>query len=66
LEQHHLRAAVRILEPGETLELTRLLDERSGTPSRRAVDRALARYRGESERGDQSTRRASNEPRPPQ
>jgi L-ascorbate metabolism protein UlaG (beta-lactamase superfamily) len=66
LEQHHLRAAVRILEPGESLELTRELDERSGTPSRRAVDRALARYRGQSGRSDQSNRQASNEPRPRQ
>jgi hypothetical protein len=66
LEQHHLRAAVRILEPGESLELTREVDERSGTPSRRAVDRALARYRSQNARSDQSNRRASNEPRPPQ
>ena len=41
LEAHHLRAAVRILEPGETLELTRE-ETRVGThPKRRAVDRAF-------------------------
>jgi L-ascorbate metabolism protein UlaG (beta-lactamase superfamily) len=39
LEQHHLRAAVRILEPGETLELTR--DSQSHNPKRRAADRAF-------------------------
>jgi L-ascorbate metabolism protein UlaG (beta-lactamase superfamily) len=43
LEEHHLRAGVRILEPGETLELTR---ERTGReaphPKRRAADRAFA------------------------
>jgi len=40
LEAHHLRAAVRILEPGETLDLVR--DRESGAhPRRRAADRAF-------------------------
>ena len=40
LEAHHLRAAVRILEPGEALELARgsQADEQ---PRRRAADRAF-------------------------
>lgn len=44
LEEHHLRAAVRILEPGETLQLSR--DERSAPPHprRRAADRAFASH----------------------
>lgn len=40
LEAHHLRAAVRILEPGETLELSREQHEGSH-PKRRAADRAF-------------------------
>jgi L-ascorbate metabolism protein UlaG (beta-lactamase superfamily) len=40
LEAHHLRAAVRILEPGETLELTRQ-EQPSSHPRRRAADRAF-------------------------
>lgn len=39
LEEHHLRTAVRILEPGETLELSRGNDEQR--PRRRAADRAF-------------------------
>jgi L-ascorbate metabolism protein UlaG (beta-lactamase superfamily) len=39
LEAHHLRTAVRILEPGEILELTRQADGRQ--PKRRAADRAF-------------------------
>jgi len=40
LEEHHLRAAVRILEPGETLELSR--EQHEGRhPKRRAADRAF-------------------------
>jgi L-ascorbate metabolism protein UlaG (beta-lactamase superfamily) len=58
LEQHHLRAAVRILEPGESLELTSEVDQRSGGPARRSVDHALARYR--STRPDRGT---EDEPR---
>lgn len=42
LEEHHLRAAVRILEPGETLELTRERTAREAHPRRRAADRAFA------------------------
>ncbi len=41
LESHHLRAAVRILEPGETLELTREQDTQPDRPKRRAADRAF-------------------------
>ena len=41
LEEHHLRSAVRILEPGEVLELSRE-DRTSGHPGRRAADRAFA------------------------
>ena len=41
LEAHHLRAAVRILEPGETLELTREETRVGSHPKRRAVDRAF-------------------------
>jgi L-ascorbate metabolism protein UlaG (beta-lactamase superfamily) len=37
LESHHLRPAVRILQPGESLELA----AHRGGPRRRAVDRAL-------------------------
>ena len=43
LEVHHLRSAVRILEPGETLELSRDAERLTGTPARRAADRAFAR-----------------------
>ena len=39
LEAHHLRAAVRILEPGESLELAR--DQNTTHPRRRAADRAF-------------------------
>jgi L-ascorbate metabolism protein UlaG (beta-lactamase superfamily) len=42
LEAHHLAAAVRVLEPGEALELSRDGPRTSGQPSRRAVDRAFA------------------------
>jgi L-ascorbate metabolism protein UlaG (beta-lactamase superfamily) len=42
LEAHHLRAAVRILEPGETLELTRDEARIGHHPRRRAADRAFA------------------------
>src|SRR6185437_8301569 len=42
LEEHHLRAAVRILEPGETLELTRESEAAPPHPRRRAADRAFA------------------------
>lgn len=42
LEQHHLRAAVRILEPGETLELSRENEASPPHPRRRAADRAFA------------------------
>jgi len=41
LEAHHLRAAVRILEPGETLELTREATRVGDHPKRRAADRAF-------------------------
>jgi L-ascorbate metabolism protein UlaG (beta-lactamase superfamily) len=41
LESHHLRAAVRILEPGETLELTREQEAQPNRPKRRAADRAF-------------------------
>jgi L-ascorbate metabolism protein UlaG (beta-lactamase superfamily) len=51
LEEHHLRAAVRILEPGETLELSRDDDGRPAHPKRRAVDRAFAE-RDRIRRGD--------------
>lgn len=40
LEAHHLRAAVRILEPGESLELAR--DQNANHPRRRAADRAFS------------------------
>ena len=39
LEAHHLRSAVRILEPGETLELSR--QSAAERPRRRAADRAF-------------------------
>ena len=41
LEAHHLRAAVRILEPGEMLELVREPEAERDRPKRRAVDRAF-------------------------
>ena len=41
LEEHHLRAAVRILEPGEALELSRGEHRTARHPSRRAVDRVF-------------------------
>jgi L-ascorbate metabolism protein UlaG (beta-lactamase superfamily) len=44
LEAHHLRTAVRILEPGETLELTRQPEEKQ--PRRRAADRAFGDVSG--------------------
>lgn len=44
LESHHLRAAVRILEPGETLDLDRD-HARADHPRRRAADRAFADLR---------------------
>lgn len=59
LEAHHLRAAVRILEPGETLELSRDDEGKQPHPKRRAVDRAFAAgeppLRGHT--GDQSSAR---------
>lgn len=42
LEEHHLRAAVRILQPGESLEMARGEEHPAGHPARRAIDRALA------------------------
>ena len=42
LEEHHLRAAVRILDPGETLELSRDQTAKPEHPKRRAADRAFA------------------------
>lgn len=42
LEEHHLRAAVRILEPGEALELSRENGRELPHPRRRAADRAFA------------------------
>lgn len=42
LEEHHLRAAVRILEPGESLELARTGNDHTHHPARRAVDRAMS------------------------
>jgi L-ascorbate metabolism protein UlaG (beta-lactamase superfamily) len=56
LEAHHLRSAVRILEPGETLELGR--SQGSGHPHRRAADRAF----DDASRGG-ADRRAGSEPR---
>ncbi|HEY2374767.1 MAG TPA: MBL fold metallo-hydrolase [Gemmatimonadaceae bacterium] len=46
LESHHLRAAVRILEPGETLELTREEETKLNRPKRRAADRAFGNLDG--------------------
>jgi L-ascorbate metabolism protein UlaG (beta-lactamase superfamily) len=54
LEAHHLRAAVRILEPGETLDLAR--GDGDAHPRRRAADRAF----GES--SDASANRQSRTP----
>jgi len=61
LEAHHLRAAVRILEPGETLELSREQHEGSH-PKRRAADRA---FNQPTELAADVSRRGS-EPRAPQ
>jgi len=63
LEAHHLRAAVRILEPGETLELTRE-EQQSSHPKRRAADRAFE----SAVSGDvrERARRDGPEPRAPQ
>lgn len=58
LEAHHLRAAVRILEPGETLELARDGDP-GAHPRRRAADRAFG------EAGKSNEARARAEPPPP-
>jgi len=63
LKEHHLRSAVRILEPGETLELTRDADRMSSHPARRAVDRAFSGARETATDGD--PRRGSG-PRAPQ
>jgi len=61
LEAHHLRAAVRILEPGEALELSR--EQREGSrPKRRAADRA---FNQPTELAADVSRRGS-EPRAPQ
>src|SRR5689334_895026 len=63
LEAHHLRAAVRILEPGETLELTRE-EQQSSHPKRRAADRASeSAVSGD---GRERARRDGPEPRAPQ
>lgn len=56
LEEHHLRAAVRILEPGETLDLSRS-DSANGHPRRRAADRAFA-----GQEGGGAARRAGDRP----
>lgn len=57
LREHHLRAAVRILEPGESLELPRSEREVRGRPARRAVDAAFPEWeRGP--RGDDPDPRA--------
>jgi L-ascorbate metabolism protein UlaG (beta-lactamase superfamily) len=61
LEAHHLRAAVRILEPGETLDLARdgAADDH---PRRRAADRAF----DESSRGQPPGDRRAAGPHAPQ
>jgi len=48
LEAHHLRAAVRILQPGESLELA----ADAAGPRRRAVDRAMTDSRDTGSAGD--------------
>jgi len=48
LEAHHLRAAVRILQPGESLELA----ADGAGPRRRAVDRAMTDSRDTGSAGD--------------
>lgn len=53
LEEHHLRAAVRILEPGETLELTRESEAVPSHPRRRAADQAFAARTGQPSTGRQ-------------
>ncbi|HKW11278.1 MAG TPA: MBL fold metallo-hydrolase [Gemmatimonadaceae bacterium] len=63
LEAHHLRAAVRILEPGETLELSRATESGTGHPKRRAADRAFDEA---GERGEVGGGRAESESRAPQ
>jgi L-ascorbate metabolism protein UlaG (beta-lactamase superfamily) len=60
LEEHHLRAAVRILEPGETLVLSREPNEGQPHPRRRAADRAFATPPGDSMTGGHQ----SGPPRP--
>lgn len=56
LEEHHLRAAVRILEPGETLELSRDDDSARPHPKRRAADRAFAAREGDAPPRDRTDR----------
>jgi L-ascorbate metabolism protein UlaG (beta-lactamase superfamily) len=56
LEAHHLRAAVRILEPGETLNLARD-GEADALPRRRAADRAF----GETSATEPGDRRAAGQ-----
>jgi len=59
LEAHHLRAAVRILEPGESLDLTR--GSHAGEqPRRRAADRAFG------DTVEPSIQRAEANSQPPQ
>jgi len=57
LKEHHLRSAVRILEPGEALELTREGDRTSGRPARRAVDRAFSTSSAAADDGGRRTPR---------
>ncbi|MFL5614259.1 MAG: MBL fold metallo-hydrolase [Gemmatimonadaceae bacterium] len=61
LEAHHLRAAVRILEPGETLDLARS-DDSNALPRRRAADRAFGETSADRPPGD----RSAAAPRAPQ
>lgn len=60
LEAHHLRPAVRILEPGESLDLARDRGP-ADHPRRRAADRAF----GEPGNGDGTVEARAGEPRPP-
>jgi hypothetical protein len=61
LDAHHLRAAVRILEPGETLDLARS-DDSDALPRRRAADRAFGQTSADHPPGD----RSAAAPRAPQ
>jgi len=66
LEAHHLRAAVRILEPGETLELSRQ-EQQGSHPRRRAADRAFDDMNAVAADGVMKrARRDEPEPRAPQ